>query len=124
MDRRNFFKTLGVMGASTIGVAALQAEETDGEKEFVGVLVDTTRCVGCQTCSEACAEANSLPEPDLDAIDDVGLVDSSSLEVWPQRIEGHITHRVLYQVRLGRTLGGGIDPIFYQQHRAALYCHS
>ncbi len=32
----------------------------------VGVLVDTTRCVGCNACAEACKEANELPG-DIDA---------------------------------------------------------
>ena len=27
-----------------------------------GLLIDTTRCVGCNACSEACKEANRLPE--------------------------------------------------------------
>ena len=27
-----------------------------------GLLIDTTRCVGCNACSEACKEANDLPE--------------------------------------------------------------
>ncbi len=70
MDRRSFMKTLGVMGASTLPGKSLQAETMGDEKEFMGILVDTTRCVGCQSCTEACAEANNLPEPDLDAIDE------------------------------------------------------
>ncbi len=70
MDRRDFVKTLGVIGASALPGRALHAEETQDDKEFVGILVDTTRCVGCQSCTEACAEANGLPEPDLDAIDE------------------------------------------------------
>jgi Fe-S-cluster-containing dehydrogenase component len=34
-------------------------------KEFMGVLVDTTRCVGCRTCEAACADAHSLSVPDI-----------------------------------------------------------
>ena len=70
MDRRSFVKTLGVIGASTLPGRSLLAEEIKEDVEFVGMLVDTTRCVGCQTCTLACAEANGLPEPDLDAIDE------------------------------------------------------
>jgi Fe-S-cluster-containing dehydrogenase component len=66
MDRRDFLKTLGIMGAATLPFKQLRAEETGEEKEFMGILVDTTRCVGCQTCEEACAEANGLPEPALE----------------------------------------------------------
>ena len=81
MDRRDFFKTLGVIGASTIPLQALRAEDVQGDREFVGILVDTTRCVGCQSCTEACAEANRLPEPDLDAIDE-GKVSNTSDKQW------------------------------------------
>jgi formate dehydrogenase iron-sulfur subunit len=36
----------------------------------VGLLIDTTRCIGCNACAEACKEANDLPrevEPKLTA---------------------------------------------------------
>ncbi len=81
MDRRSFVKTLGVMGASALPGKALLAEETIEDKEFKGILVDTTRCVGCQNCSVVCAEANGLPEPDLDAIDD-GNIRNTSDKQW------------------------------------------
>ena len=42
------------MGAATLPFKQLRAEETGEEKEFMGILVDTTRCVGCQTCEEVC----------------------------------------------------------------------
>ena len=81
MDRRSFVKTLGVIGASTLPVGSLRAEDQDDDTEFVGVLVDTTRCVGCQNCSVICAETNGLPEPDLDAIDE-GITRSTSDKQW------------------------------------------
>jgi formate dehydrogenase iron-sulfur subunit len=81
MDRRDFVRTLGVIGASTLPGQSLYAEESADDKEFVGILVDTTRCVGCQSCTEACAEANELPEPDLDAIDE-GIVRNTSVKQW------------------------------------------
>jgi Fe-S-cluster-containing dehydrogenase component len=31
--------------------------------EFSGVLYDSTRCAGCQTCEFSCAEANGLTAP-------------------------------------------------------------
>ncbi len=68
MDRRNFVKTLGVIGLSALPLDQIRAQESESEKEFSGLLIDTTRCVGCQTCSVACAEAHDLPEPDLDAM--------------------------------------------------------
>lgn len=81
MDRRSFVKTLGVMGASALPGKALLAGDVNEDKEFVGILVDTTRCVGCQNCTVVCAETNDLPEPDLDAIDE-GVARNTSDKQW------------------------------------------
>jgi len=66
MERRDFIKTLGIIGGTALTGKKLHGEEkaASENKEFVGILVDTTRCAGCQSCSEACAEAHGLPEPD------------------------------------------------------------
>ena len=64
MDRRNFVKTLSGMGVAALGAERAEAEDKSEKKEFVGVLVDTTRCVGCRSCELACAEAHGFPEPD------------------------------------------------------------
>ena len=34
------------------------------DTEFVSVLVDTTRCIGCRDCEVACAVQNDLPVPE------------------------------------------------------------
>lgn len=88
MDRRDFIKTLGVMGASTLPLSS-KAETVTEDKEFVGVLVDTTRCVGCQSCTEACSETWGLPEPDLDSIDEIEGVRNTTDKQWTlvQRFE-------------------------------------
>lgn len=73
IDRRNFLKVLGggIAGAASGSLLiprrlpAKEAVATPAEKEFIGVLVDTTRCVGCRSCEEACAQANGLPVPDI-----------------------------------------------------------
>lgn len=67
MDRRTFLKLgVGVSGATPFLLPSkLGAKVVAPGKEFVGVLVDTTRCVGCRTCEAACAEANRLPVPDV-----------------------------------------------------------
>ncbi len=63
-DRRNFFKTLGIAGiALTIGKSAGAKSPEKSEKEFYGMLYDSTRCAGCQECERACAAAHDLPEP-------------------------------------------------------------
>jgi formate dehydrogenase iron-sulfur subunit len=70
IDRRTFLKGLG----TGLAVAApgsfllpgkLEAKEVPASKEFMGVLVDTTRCIGCRSCELACAEAHNLPIPDI-----------------------------------------------------------
>ena len=66
MDRRNFVKTLGIAGSSILAGRTLRAEKSSGEKEFLGVLVDTTRCIGCLRCEVAYAKQNGLPDPGLD----------------------------------------------------------
>jgi formate dehydrogenase iron-sulfur subunit len=64
IDRRNFFRVLGVTGASlAIGKELHSNPKSEGEIEFNSILYDSTRCVGCQSCELACAEANGLPEP-------------------------------------------------------------
>ncbi|HEY5658330.1 MAG TPA: 4Fe-4S dicluster domain-containing protein [Myxococcota bacterium] len=79
MDRRGFLKTcLGAVG--TLGSTALLGDDARAEgdptaTEFVGVLVDTTRCIGCRGCEEACAEANGLPAPDIDSAEAYAVFD-------------------------------------------------
>jgi len=68
MNRRNFFKTTGLtIGSTLIGgklmAAANSRQEEAEKKEFLGVLIDTTRCIGCRNCETVCAESNGLPEP-------------------------------------------------------------
>ena len=66
MDRRTFIQSVGVVSTSLVAVSPGKADEGEPRKEFVGVLVDTTRCVGCRSCEFACAEAHGFPEPDSD----------------------------------------------------------
>ncbi len=66
MERRGFLKTVGAAaGASLLGKAAMAEESSGPSTEFVGVLVDISRCTGCRKCEEACAEENGLPLPDI-----------------------------------------------------------
>ncbi len=71
INRRTFLKILGagIVGGGMAGVASgnLSAppKPAPSPKEFLGILVDTTRCVGCRSCEAGCAEANHLPVPDI-----------------------------------------------------------
>jgi len=65
MDRRKFIKALGLLGAASLP-STLKAEALAPPPEFVGVLTDTTRCIGCRQCEEACAAEHGLPNPGTD----------------------------------------------------------
>jgi len=70
IDRRSFLKILGggVAGAALGNVLTpktVRATAATHPTEFMGILVDTTRCVGCRTCEAACADAHHLPIPDI-----------------------------------------------------------
>ena len=65
MDRRCFLKTSGAIGA-TLACGGAAAAEAPQSKEFVGVLVDTTRCIGCRACEVACGQANGMLVPDVE----------------------------------------------------------
>jgi len=65
INRRNFFKAIGVTGAALVFGNEAKAKPGDEEiVEFKAILYDSTRCVGCQTCEYSCAEAHGLPEPE------------------------------------------------------------
>lgn len=65
LGRRKFFKVLGVTGAAlALGKELNSAPSKVSNIEFSGVLYDSTRCAGCQTCESSCAEANGLPQPE------------------------------------------------------------
>ena len=66
MDRRTALQMLGMIGATALVGDEVEAAGQAEGPEFVGILVDTTRCVGCRSCEFACAEANGLPEPNDD----------------------------------------------------------
>lgn len=65
MDRRNFLKLAGTIGA-TLATTGLKAEGTQQQKEFFGVLTDTTLCIGCRACEKVCGEAHNLEVPDIE----------------------------------------------------------
>jgi formate dehydrogenase iron-sulfur subunit len=64
ITRRKFLGALGAIGAgSLMGGTRTFAY---GDAEFAGTLVDTTRCIGCRKCEEACAAVNGNPVPDVE----------------------------------------------------------
>lgn len=74
MDRRRFFKTSLVAGGTAVfSGEALVANDNVKPEEYVGVLVDTTRCIGCRACEVACGETNGMKVPDV--VNDEALED-------------------------------------------------
>jgi Fe-S-cluster-containing dehydrogenase component len=64
LSRRTFFK-VNAAGAAALAIAPTTASAATvaANPDARGVLVDTTRCIGCRACEAACAEANHLGEP-------------------------------------------------------------
>ena len=67
-SRRKFLKIAGAAGAVAASPAATTHAMTAEEEVALnaqrrGVLVDTTKCIGCRACEAACAETNDLPGP-------------------------------------------------------------
>jgi Fe-S-cluster-containing dehydrogenase component len=59
MNRRGFMKRICLTGAAALGAApGANAQDRGSAEEGLAVLVDTTLCVGCRTCEQACNEAN------------------------------------------------------------------
>jgi len=66
LSRRGFFKVIGAGGAA-LGTGLGSANASEGPAtslDSYGCLVDTTLCVGCRKCEQACNQRHSLPEPD------------------------------------------------------------
>jgi Fe-S-cluster-containing dehydrogenase component len=65
LNRRGFFKVIGAGGAALgtgIGRANAAVPASFASDSF-GCLVDTTLCVGCRKCEQACNERNHLQPP-------------------------------------------------------------
>jgi Fe-S-cluster-containing dehydrogenase component len=68
ITRRNFLKVAGTAGGALLAgggkpAQAAAPQTSEGGVEFNGMLIDTTKCIGCRACEEACNEANRLPKP-------------------------------------------------------------
>lgn len=62
LDRRSVLKGALAAGAASVGGSPTRAAEpATAPADAVGLLYDSTKCIGCQTCVVACNEANDLP---------------------------------------------------------------
>jgi Fe-S-cluster-containing dehydrogenase component len=71
MDRRNFLKALTLAGGAAVAAPALGHESKAAAPGSVGMLYDSTRCIGCKACVTACREANHLPAAMTDGMHDM-----------------------------------------------------
>jgi len=65
ISRRGFIKgaAVGTLVASTAKAGAVK--HFAGHPDRMGLLHDTTLCVGCRSCEFACNQANGLPPPEV-----------------------------------------------------------
>jgi len=66
VSRRKFLAGTLAGGAAVVAAPAtkaLAAGNLSGFPDGMGVLVDTTRCVGCRSCEAACNKEQNLPKP-------------------------------------------------------------
>jgi Fe-S-cluster-containing dehydrogenase component len=72
-SRRDFLKSSALIGAGITGLSSTSAKAAPKNvlsPDRMGVLVDTTVCVGCRNCEWACKEAHNLPSGDLVSYED------------------------------------------------------
>lgn len=72
-SRRDFLKTIGITGAAAAGLktnSARAAQQNILSDERMGVLIDTTVCIGCRKCEWACKLAHNLPTPPIEEYED------------------------------------------------------
>jgi len=73
--RREFLKWMGLMGCSALTGETVLAGTSEGRSggpspSWMGVLVDTTLCIGCRKCEWACNTANRLPVQPIETFED------------------------------------------------------
>lgn len=71
-NRRNFLKSMAAVGtaAAISGTTKVRASDKILSKDRMGVLVDTTLCIGCRRCEWACKEAHDIPAGDIEDYND------------------------------------------------------
>ena len=76
ISRRHFLSWMGAGGAGALSAtrtAASPVQEFPGYPESFAVLHDTTKCIGCRSCEQACNQVNALPKPE-EPFDDLSVL--------------------------------------------------
>ncbi|MCO6450895.1 MAG: 4Fe-4S binding protein [Caldilineales bacterium] len=110
LTRRDFLKSTGVaafalwLAGATPVSANSSASSGEASADAFGVLIDVTRCQGCNSCALACKKANGMPDaekvPDcldsssLSFVDECGTPDSTDANGtrWVKRQCMHCLH--------------------------------
>jgi Fe-S-cluster-containing dehydrogenase component len=104
INRRHFLKLSGALAAAPLAGKKKTAQASKLPARSVdsyGCLVDTTLCVGCRKCEQACNERHHLPKPEesfeeLTVLENERRMDETSYTVvnkyYPQQI-GSLTWR-------------------------------
>jgi len=72
-NRRDFLKTGAMLGTAIAGLSSNKTKAKPKEilsEDRMGVLVDTTVCIGCRKCEWACKTAHDLPTSPRDTYSD------------------------------------------------------
>ena len=72
-NRRDFIKTSLLLTAGISGISSKKTKAASIETlsdDRMGVLVDTTVCIGCRSCEWACKNAHDLPTDPIDTYND------------------------------------------------------
>jgi Fe-S-cluster-containing dehydrogenase component len=72
-SRRAFFKTAGAIAGGLSGLKSKPSNAGNSvelSEDRMGVLVDTTLCIGCRKCEYACKINHDLPSDPIDTYDD------------------------------------------------------
>jgi Fe-S-cluster-containing dehydrogenase component len=75
LNRRSFLKTSTLIGAGAAATGLSTSVAKAGPKNILspdrmGVLVDTTVCIGCRNCEWACKKAHDLPTQSIESYED------------------------------------------------------
>jgi len=84
MKRRDFLSIAGcgVGTALAAGGEVAAARPEEKTTEFFGVLVDTTRCIGCRACERACSEEHGNYVPDVENDEALANTRTTSERQW------------------------------------------
>ena len=69
-SRRNFLKTVASVGSASLALSPKKANARPEEvlsPNRMGVLVDTTVCIGCRNCEYACRKSHGIDPGDLES---------------------------------------------------------